>query len=240
MKGLLTSNFNKYYLTSQGNELSKGYRFNKGGEFGDLDLLNAQWNRIKIINNFASPLKNVYTNRPTIKISMDKVVINVFYYSRKKKMNFNVNTINNLGELLSNVFNRPVELKFIKLKYPYLDRTIFAKYLVRNTPNHGSKRLLKFGMKITPVFKNGQELTQHKLFKQYKLPSYVLGIKVIISGRLRTQRVKARETVRSRQIGSFKHQANTLMDFGQSSTWNEVGSLGVKVWIYQKKLIENN
>lgn len=237
MKNILTSNFNKHYLRRSGNRISKRYIFNQGGKLGDYDLLNAERNRIKIINNYVSPLKDVLTSEPVIKIGVNKVVINIFYYrASNKEKTFNINTMNNLGELLSNVFGRPVELQFIKLKYPYLDRTILAKYIRINADYKTSYRLLKWIMKVLPVIKNNVEGRELELLNKYELPSYVLGIKIIISGRLITERVKERETVKSRRIGSFKHQRDSLEDYGYYTTKNELGAQTVKVWIYQKKL----
>lgn len=233
MKGLLTQNFNKHYLSGSGNRLSSNYTFNKGSNAGNTAMLNSQRNRMRIINHFFRPLKNVLSSKPVFRISVNKVVISLFYYTAEKDEALNVNTINNLGHLLTKIFGRPVELRFVKLKYPYLDRTILAKFIRLNGIIHKFRRIRKWTLSALPVFKD-RKFEDKSMRGKYPFSTCTLGIKVKISGRLDTERIKPRMTVLSGKVGSFKNESTRLVDYGTHTAKNSLGAFTVKVWINQK------
>lgn len=233
MKGLLTKNFNKNYLSGLDNRFSTNYSFYKGSNTGNTSLLNSQRNRMRIIEHFFRPLKNVLSSKPVFRISVNKVVISLFYYTPREKEVLNVNTINNLGHLLTKIFGKPVELRFVKLKYPYLDRTILAKFIRLNGIIHKFRRIRKWTLSALPVFKN-RKFEDKSIRGKYPFSTCTLGIKVKISGRLDTERVKPRITVLSGKVGSFKKESNRLVDYGTYTSKNSLGAFTVKVWINQK------
>jgi len=228
MKILLTQNLSKNYLTA-GNVLSTGYNFTKGSKTGNIGMLNAQRTAIKIIDNFFSPIKALSSN-PVFTITTEKVIINVFYFIPSKKEALNNNTINNLGDLLSKLFGQPVELRFVKLHYPYLNSTILAKYIGLNVGKHKFRRIQRKIFGKAPIVKNTESL-QAQLSE---LPSHIVGIKIKISGRLITERVRPRQTVLTTQIGSFVSDNNSLIDFGSFTGKNIHGAYTITVWISQR------
>lgn len=253
MKNILPKTWDNKYLKT-GTSSSINYNFNHGSEGGNIRILNAQRTAIKFIEKFFSAIKAL-SSKPVFIITADKVIINIFYYVPTKntikkynvknqwkgkirnKMKNNVsldrNTINFLGDLLSNFFNRPVELRLIKLHYPYLDRTILAKYIRLNTKKYKFKKIQGKVFAKTPVIKY---LNPLKLKRASQLPSYIVGIKVKLSGRLKTERVRPRKTVQTANIGQFSTLHNTLLDFGSYTGKNNHGAYTIKVCIRQKPM----
>lgn len=234
MKGLLTRNYNKHYMGIAGNPKSRRYVYNHGITGESYHLLRAERNRCIVIENYFSVLNGRYGSRPIFRTHSNKVVVSLFYYTESKDEALNVNTINNLGDVLSEILGLPVELRITKLLYPYLDREIFAKFIRGKTEVRGSRQLLKWAMSALPVYKDVP--TRH-IPRDYKSSTIVLGLKVIISGRLVTERAKPRDTVSSKEVGSFKLQVGSVVDYGSYTTKNRLGSVTVKVWINQKLIV---
>jgi hypothetical protein len=200
--------------------------------------VNSQRVATKLIANFFSkPLATdvqVLASKPVFSISGDKVVINVFYYLADKKA-LNNSSINSLGQVLSKLFKQPVELRFVRLHYPYLDSYILAQYIAINTAKYNFTRIQRaiFGALQFPVLKASE-------LEDTTLPSYITGMKIRISGRLTTQRSVPRQTVQTAQVGSFSSshipsnsKASGIISSASFSTKNQKGAFTVKVWISQ-------
>lgn len=226
MKGILTNSLAKYYLPG-GNVLSTSYNFNNSTSANT--ILNSQRIAIKIIDNFFSPIQAL-ASKPVFTITTGKVIVNVFYYISDNNLALNTNTINNLGDVLSKVFGRPVELRLVKLYYPYLNRYILAQYIALVTDqNKFSRIMLKLLGKVSIVndIKAPRTLASD-------LPSQIIGIKVQVSGRLVSERSRPRSTVQTAQIGSFVNDKLSLIDYASFNTKNAKGAFTVKVWISQR------
>jgi hypothetical protein len=200
--------------------------------------VNAQRVATKLIANFFSkPLAtdvHALASKPVFSVSGDKVVINVFYYLADKKA-LNNSSINSLGQVLSKLFKQPVELRFVRLHYPYLDSYILAQYIAINTAKYNFTRIQRaiFGALQFPVLKASE-------LEDTTLPSYITGMKIRISGRLTTQRSVPRQTVQTAQVGSFSSshipsnsKASGIISSAAFSTKNQKGAFTVKVWISQ-------
>ena|ERR1700712_1660094 len=205
----------------------------------DKGQVNEQRVATKLIANFFSvPLATdvqALASKPVFSVSGDKVVINVFYYLASDKA-LNNSSINSLGEVLGKVFKQPVELRFVRLHYPYLNSYILAQYIAINTAKYNFTRIQRaiFGALQFPVLK-GSNLDG-------PLPSYITGMKIRISGRLTTQRSVPRQTVQTAQIGSFSSShipsgsqgdKSGIIESASFSTKNQKGAFTVKVWISQ-------
>jgi len=210
------------------NQLSTNYSFNKNLDNGQIATLNACRIRNKIINYFFSPIKAL-SSKPVFTITRDEVTISLFYYTRSGALNNN--KINNLGEILSKIFNRPVKLEFVKLYYPHLNSCILAEYLRMNARKYHFRHLKRKLFKKTGITKNPSSLKASNL----KLPSHIVGIKIQISGRLVTERARPRQTVSTAQVGPIKSDNKTLLvDFGSYTGKNANGAFTVKVWTGQR------
>jgi hypothetical protein len=206
----------------------------------DKAQVNEQRVATKLIANFFSkPLATdiqALASKPVFSVSGDKVVINVFYYLASDKA-LNNSSINSLGEVLGKVFKQPVELRLVRLHYPYLNSYILAQYIAINTAKYNFTRIQRaiFGALQFPLL-TGSNLDG-------TLPSYITGMKIRISGRLTTQRSVPRQTEQTAQIGSFSssHIPGTsnlsgVIEFASFSTKNQKGAFTIKVWISQVAL----
>jgi hypothetical protein len=106
MKNILTSGLNKYYLperikTTITNNLQNRQR---------LDNLNRTQSRWKLRTFYFNSIKK-YVSRPVVKITRKSVNIYLFYYSKKSRLNRNI--INNLGEIITRLYIKPVQLRLI-------------------------------------------------------------------------------------------------------------------------------
>lgn len=198
--------------------------------------VNSQRVATKLIANFFSkPLATdvqALASKPVFSVSGDKVVINVFYYLASEKA-LNNGSINSLGQVLSKLFKQPVELRFVRLHYPYLDSYILAQYIAINTSKYNFTRIQRaiFGALQFPVLKASE-------LEDTTLPSYITGMKIRISGRLTTQRSVPRQTVQTAQVGSFSSShipsnKSGIISSASFSTKNQKGAFTVKVWISQ-------
>jgi len=219
------------------NVISNGNcHFYKGSESGNISIDNSVVERTLIIKNFFSAIKAI-SSAPKYVIGVEKLNIYVSYYRIKNKKNKNMgyalnqNTINNLGDLLSKKLKRKVELRFINLKNPYLDRTIIAEFMGKNASMHPFSGLRKNAIRQTKI-KNFYD--QHKV-SESNLPSDMIGLKIVFSGRLVTERLRPRKTVSTAKIGSFTRNNSLLIEHGNYTGKNARGAYTVKVSINHKK-----
>jgi ribosomal protein S3 len=159
-----------------------------------------------------------------------KVIVNVFYYISNKEQALSDSTVNNLGQVLSKLFKRPVELRLVRLHYPYLNSYILAQYIAINSNRYNFTRIQRAIFNALRAVKASS--LHDSAGSDQVLPSYITGMKIRVSGRLLTQRSVPRQTVQTAQIGSFSGQDNVI-DFGSYTTKNKKGAFTVKVWISQ-------
>nr|UHB41910.1 ribosomal protein S3 [Apiotrichum gamsii] len=199
------------YLSNR--NLSNSYTFtNQNKE----NFLKIEKNRKIIISEFYNSIE-VLSSKEIFTVTRNKVIITNFYYCYEPTTGLNENTINNLGLLLNKIYHRPVELHIIKLSYPYLDRNILAQFVRKQTIKWRFKKIQKQLFKSIPLSRDG-----------------ILGIKIIISGRLTTERKKPRITVSTSKIGSFRTFNNKNITDNSSYTYkNSNGAFTVKISINQ-------
>ena len=233
-----------------------GYSFNKqslGQKYGYSSLNN---NAVSMINSYfggltnntimnnsktfqTGDISNTSTNtqfiisKPYFSHTNHKVTIQLFYYSSPMNVVTSAVSSNNeydtfkknisgLSTALAQLFQKEVNLITIRLHYPYLNSDILTKYLAYNASSN--------------TFINFQEaiLTNPSLHNT-SLPAHISGIKVQVSGRLVTETVVPRVTVKSCLIGSFSvNNPFQFIDFSKFTTKNELGAFTVKVWICQR------
>lgn len=185
-------------------------------------------------NNVSS--SSFFISKPNFSHTNSKVTIQFFYYTTSKN-SMSVHTQNNevtvgsfrknfsdLSTTLAQLYQKEVNVIASRLYYPYLNSDILSQYLAHNAPSN--------------TFMDFQEaiLTNPSLHKT-NLPAYISGIKVQVSGRLVTETVIPRITVKSCLIGSFQRNSNNItqiIDYSKFTTKNELGAFTVKVWICQR------
>lgn len=232
MKNIL--DLSKYFLPG-GNVQKNEHSFNNGINSGY--TYNNTRSAIKLIAYFFSPI-NALASKPVFSVTANNIIIHVFYYIPVKEQALNNNTVNNLGKALSSIFKRPVELRLVKLHFPYLNSYILAQHIALNMQDYTFIQIVRriFGS-LSPV-KNVESLNNTSI----KLPSTLLtgsvvGVKVRVSGRLMTERSRPRETVQTAQIGSFAKSNLSLVDTASFTTKNKKGAFTVKVWVSQRAIV---
>jgi len=230
MKNFVTQKLAKYYLSSRGQASTIVHTFYHSTE--SLSILNATRTTSKLISHFFSPI-NALAGKPVFTVTANSVIIHVFYYIPQAGKTINNNTVNNLGEVLSKLFGRAVELRLVKLHYPYLNSYILAQYIACNAENYKLVKIVaRLFSYVAPV---KDTLSTEALASA--LPSHIVGLKVRVSGRLVTERSRPRQTVQTAQLGSFSKRNLSLVDTACFTSSNKKGAFTVKVWISQRAVI---
>lgn len=137
--------------------------------------------------------------------------------------------LSRLSTVLAKILGRKVSLHFTQIHSPYLESTIFAQFLAKNATSH--------------TFLHMQEsILSYPSFFTSSLPSSIVGMKIQLSGRILTEAIVPRLTVKSSLIGTFHstsgvainstHQNKGLnpgIDYGSFSYKNKLGSFTIKV-----------
>lgn len=66
------------------------------------------------------------------------------------------------------------------------------------------------------------------------IPAILTGLKVQISGRLKTERVIPKKTIQKKEIGGFKRTKENIVDYAIYTNKNKRGAYSVKVWTTSK------
>jgi len=201
-----------------------------------------QFNNKGIQNSSVGINKNVFTllestflsmssliSKPIIVITPNKVVIQLFYYLNKFdfKKNFLLNNNDKLQSLcliLSKIYKKPVELELDRLHYPYYDSNILSNMigLISN--------IVKLRFIIKKLFKIAKIKKSNNFINKYSIiPSYLSGFKIRVAGRLLTQRVVPRLTVKTIQRGTLARGKAQYVDSARYTNKNKRGSFSITV-----------
>lgn len=196
--------------------------------------LNLRFNlATSLIRSFFAQFR-VLVGKPTYKTasSSSKVVVQIPYF-----LPVGILTeakINALGIAITRLFNSSrqqslgklvVEVRLIRLQYPYLDSSILAQYLALNAGKYNFTRMQKM------IFSKVPTIPMDTVLPTDVLPSQLTGVKLELAGRLTTQRSIPRKTVENGHIGSFttSKELNTSLDFSQYASKNKLNAFTMKV-----------
>jgi hypothetical protein len=169
-------------------------------------------------------------SKPIILITPNKVVIQLFYYlnrnyySKKKILNINNDKLQSLCLNLSKIYKKPVELELDRLHYPYYDSNILSNMigLISN--------IVKLRFIIKNLFKIAKIKKTNKFSNKYSIiPSYLSGFKIRVAGRLLTQRVIPRLTVKTIQRGTLARGKAKFVDSARYTNKNKRGSFSITI-----------
>jgi len=168
-------------------------------------------------------------SKPIIVITPNKVVIQLFYYLNKyysndKLLKNNNDKLQSLCLNLSKIYKKPVELELDRLHYPYYDSNILSNMigLISN--------IVKLRFIIKKLFTIAKIKKTNKIINKYSiLPSYLSGLKIRVAGRLLTQRVIPRLTVKTIQRGTLARGKAHFVDSARFSNKNKRGSFSITV-----------
>jgi hypothetical protein len=196
---------------------------------------------IGIQNSSVGINKNVFTllestfltmssliSKPIIVITPNKVVIQLFYYLNKfysnNKLLNNNDKLQSLCLNLSKIYKKPVELELDRLHYPYYDSNILSNMigLISN--------IVKLRFIIKKLFTIAKIKKSNNFINKYSIiPSYLSGFKIRVAGRLLTQRVIPRLTVKTIQRGTLARGKAQFVDSARFTNKNKRGSFSITV-----------
>lgn len=194
-------------------------------------------------------------SKPSIEITPDKIIISLFCfpslgrmrdkglrykkrskYARIKRRpfitKFRIDRIKLriLSLILRRLFKRTVELEIIRLRYPFYETNIFVNLLSRTINKIKINRTLyKFFKKAIIFDVNQLNLRSGKNIS--KIPSFVSGIRLRIAGRLLTQRIVPRKTVKIISKGSLTRGKTAHLEKGRFTGKNKRGAFNIMVTI---------
>jgi len=201
-----------------------------------------QFNNKGIQNSSVGINKNVFTllettflsmssliSKPIIVITPNKVVIQLFYYLNKfdYKNNLLINNNDKLQSLclnLSKIYKKPVELELDRLHYPYYDCNILSNMIGLISNIVKLRFIIKNLFKIAKIKKSNNFINKYSI-----IPSYLSGFKIRVAGRLLTQRVVPRLTVKTIQRGTLARGKAQFVDSARFTNKNKRGSFSITV-----------
>lgn len=189
-----------------------------------------------LFNSFLS--MNSLISKPVFEITNEKVKIHLFMYlflNKNNKININnsftkLNKLNLeiLCQILSDIFKKPVQLELVRLYYPYFDSNIFVNLLSKIINIIQLRVIMKRFFKKA-IIKNPIKISNNNLI--IKIPSLLSGIKIRIGGRLLTQRIIPRKTVKTIRKGTLAKGKINFLDEARYTNKNKRGAYTLVVSI---------
>lgn len=189
-----------------------------------------------LFNSFLS--MNSLISKPVFEITNEKVKIHLFMYlflNKNNKININ-NSFTKLNKLkldilcqiLSYIFKKPVQLELVRLYYPYFDSNIFVNLLSKIINIIQLRVIMKRFFKKA-IIKNPIKISNNNLI--IKIPSLLSGINIRIGGRLLTQRIIPRKTVKTIRKGTLAKGKINFLDEARYTNKNKRGAYTLVVSI---------
>jgi len=207
------------------------YQFNKSNKISNTYVNN---NIFSILESSFFSMSSLIS-KPVFVITPSKVVIQLFFYLNKN-LYFSNNkskflTLNNkklqlLTLQLSKYYKKPVELELDRLYYPYFDSNILANMigLISN--------MIKFRIIIRKIFSVAKLKNPIKFVKKTRsslIPSFLSGIKIRLAGRLLTQKVIPRLTVKTIQRGTLARGKSNFVNSARFTNKNRRGAYSITI-----------
>lgn len=152
---------------------------------------------------------------PVFVVTPDKININLFFLILKKtKSRFileNQHKLNIICTILTQFFRKPIELDLVRLYYPYYNSTILVNL---------------FGIYINKM--KLRKIVKHFIRKAINtsLPSKLTGINIKIAGRLLTQRVIPRKTIKIIHKGAL---SRAFIETARFTNKNKRGAFSITI-----------
>jgi hypothetical protein len=209
------------------------YLFNKNNKGLQNSSVGINKNVFRLLESTFLSMSSLIS-KPIIIITPNKVVIQLFYYlnkfySNNKLLNINNDKLQSLCLNLNKIYKKPVELELDRLHYPYFDSHILSNMigLISN--------IVKLRFIIKKLFSIAKIKNTNKFNNNYSIiPSYLSGFKIKVAGRLLTQRVIPRLTVKTIQRGTLARGKAKFVDSARFTNKNKRGSFSITVTMGHK------
>jgi hypothetical protein len=209
--------------------LSNNYYFNKYNQISS-PIKNSIFEFLSITfkTMFALISQPVFINTP------DKVIIQLFYFVLKfdlkiNNANFilkNKTKLKAICNILSRFFQKPIELELIRLYYPYYNSNILVNLFGILINKIKLRRILnKFIIK---------SIENKLVINKSLIPSALSGIKIKVAGRLLTQRIVPRMSVKTFTYGSTSRNKSMFLDTARFTSKNKRGAFSLTISLGHK------
>lgn len=204
------------------------YLFNKNNKGLQNSSVGKNKNVITLLESTFLSMSSLIS-KPIIIITPNKVIIQLFYYLNKfysdnKLLNINNDKLQSLCLNLNKIYKKPVELELDRLHYPYYDSNILSNMIgfISN--------IVKLRFIIKKLFSIAKIKKSNKFTNKYSIiPSYLSGFKIRVAGRLLTQRVIPRLTVKTIQRGTLARGKAKFVDSARFTNKNKRGSFSITI-----------
>jgi hypothetical protein len=208
------------------------YQFNKNNKGKQNSSVGINKNVFILLESTFLSMSSLIS-KPIIIITPNKVIIQLFYYLNNfysnnsisnNLLNINNDKLQSLCLNLYKIYKKPVELELDRLHYPYYDSNILSNMigLISN--------IVKLRFIIKKLFTIAKiKKTNNFSNKSSIIPSYLSGFKIRVAGRLLTQRVIPRLTVKTIQRGTLARGKAKFVDSARFTNKNKRGSFSITV-----------
>src|ERR1700710_1575226 len=181
----------------------------------------------KVLPKFKLYRKKWNINSKKWNINKNKCDITAIKANQKLPfLSLNKTKLENLCALLSKIFNKSVELELTQLHRLYHEPNILVNALGSIVNKIKLRRILKRLFKAI-VIKNPTRMINRKRFSV--VPCILSGISVKVAGRVMTQRVVPRKTVKFTQKGSLSRTKSIFVENSRFTNKNKRGSFSITV-----------
>jgi hypothetical protein len=146
---------------------------------------------------------------------------NVSMLSKK----INIIKLKIITKILRRFFKKAVELEIVRLHYPFYNTNIFVNLLGKMINKIKLRRILRRFFKKAKIF-NPTKLIGHQISK---IPSFLSGVKIRVAGRVLTQRIIPRKTVKTISKGSLARGKVIYLEKGRFTNKNKRGAFSITV-----------
>jgi len=198
----------------------------------------------------------VLISKPKFNKDSNKVIISFYYFLnlpilkrlnfeqskkiqsslQKSTRNFEAKKYSNLILKLSKLYGKSVELRPVRIHYPYLNSYILAQYLAFNIKAGNFNKISRNLFKKVKLVKNTSiTSTFNDLIKYSSVfngPQYLTGLKIQISGRLSQRKAASRTKIVKKSVGTLRLSSfSSSIDASKFNFTGKNGSITVKVWL---------
>jgi hypothetical protein len=246
IKQIYTTKLSKYIkaISIFNSEIAKSqnilYQFNKSNKISSI-YVNSNLYSILYTSFLAM---SALISKPVFVITPNKVIIQLFFYlfknnyNKKNKfsnqipkfldLNKNNNKLQLLSLQLSKYFKKPIELELDRLYYPYFDSNILAN-LIGLLSNVMKFRNIMHKVSSVARLKNPLSVSLKLKNRSSLIPSFLSGLKIRLAGRLASQRVIPRLTVKNVQRGTLARGKTNLVSKERFTSKNRRGAYSITV-----------
>ena len=228
------SNFNS--KTAKILTTNNNYNFNKYNQINNLIRNNIyEFLHKSFISMFSIISKPVYITTPNI------IIIQLFFLIFKKeliKKNYNKsililennNKLITICNILSRFFRKPIKLELIRLYYPYHNSNILVNLLGFFVNKIRLRKIINKFIRKTVKNKSLNNLSKNVLFTD------IAGIKIKVAGRLLTQRVVPRKTIKIINRGALSRNKTMFIETARFTNKNKRGAFSLTISIGHKNI----